>query len=52
MDHNTGERNVRNAAEKAFDEILDRIIDSRFNMEINWGSEFRALFDIYLCSYE
>jgi hypothetical protein len=36
---------TRDAAEKAFDEIMWRFIDSRLDLTINWSLEFRALLD-------
>lgn len=36
---------TRDAAEKAFDEIMERFIDSRLDLTINWSLEFRALLD-------
>jgi hypothetical protein len=36
---------TRDAAEKAFDEIFGRFIDSRLDLTINWSLEFRALLD-------
>lgn len=36
---------TRDAAEKAFDEIMGRFIDSRLDLTVNWCLEFRALLD-------
>lgn len=36
---------TRDIAEKAFDEIMERFIDSKLDLSINWNLEFRALLD-------